>query len=133
MGNNTMPNVGEFCWNELLTSDTNKAKDFYTSVLGWETKDIEVNIESKTYTMFMAENKGFGGIMQIPSDKKGSTPSHWISYIAVKDVMETLEKAKKLGASILKPVTVIPEKGRFVIIIDPAGATIGFWESFLRT
>lgn len=126
-----MPKLGEFCWNELLTSDTKKATDFYTSVLGWETKDLD--IENKTYTMFIAENKGFGGVMQIPSDKEGSTSSHWISYIAVKDLMETLEKAKKLGASILKPVTVVPEKGRFVIIADPTGATIAFWESFLRT
>lgn len=128
MANNTKPKPGEFCWGELLTSDTKKARDFYTSVLGWETKNL--NVEDKPYTMFMTENKGFAGMMQIPSEQKGKGPQ-WLSYIAVKDLMETLEKAKKLGASILKPVTLIPEKGRFVIISDPTGAPIGFWESFL--
>ena len=128
MVNSTHPKTGEFCWGELLTSDTKKAKDFYTKVLGWDTK--ELNIEDKPYTMFMTENKGFGGMMQIPGDQKDQRP-YWLNYIVVKDLMETLEKAKKLGAGILKPVTLIPEKGRFVIISDPTGAAIAFWESFL--
>ncbi len=125
-----MPRLGDFCWSELLTFDIKKAKDFYTSVLGWEAKDLEVGNEP--YVMLMSENKGFGGIMKFSSDKENIT-SHWISYIAVKDLSETLEKAKKFGASILKPVTLLPEKGRFAIITDPTGATIAFWESFLRT
>lgn len=129
MSNKTHPNVGEFCWNELVTSDTKKAKDFYTSVLGWETKDLDV--EGTTYTMFTTEDRGFGGIMQTSSDNEGQASSHWINYIRVKDLTETLEKATKLGASILKPETLIPEKGRFVTIIDPTGAEIAFWESFL--
>lgn len=129
MSNSTAPKLGEFCWNELLTSDTEKAKDFYTSVLGWETK--ELNVEDKTYTMFMSENKGFAGMMQLSNDGKGQASPHWISYIAVKDLPGTLEKAQKLGASILKPITLLPEKGHFVIIKDPTGATIAFWESFL--
>ena len=129
MSSKGMPKPGEFCWNELLTSDTEKAKDFYTSVLGWKTKDQ--NIEGMDYTMFMTEDKGFGGMMQIPSDKKSQVSSHWISYIAVKGLPEILEKAKKHGASILKPVTTIPERGRFAIITDPTGAAIAFWETFL--
>lgn len=125
---NNVPQLGEFCWNELLTSNTKKAKDFYTSVLGWETKDLDV--EGKTYTMFTREDKGFGGIMQT-SNEKGGTSSNWVNYIRVKNLSETLEKATKLGATILKSETIIPEKGRFVVVADPVGAEIAFWESFL--
>ena len=31
-----MPKQGEFCWNELMTSDAHKAKEFYRSLFGWE-------------------------------------------------------------------------------------------------
>ncbi len=48
--------------------------------------------------------------MQVANDKEGQTSSRWISYIRVKNLTETLEKAIKLGASILKPETLIPEK-----------------------
>lgn len=128
MSNNRAPELGEFCWSELLTTDAKKAKDFYTSVLGWESKDLDV--EGKTYTMFTREDRGFGGIMQTSNDD-GEIRSHWVSYIRVKNLAETLENATNFGATILKPETLIPEKGRFAIITDPAGAEIAFWESFL--
>jgi len=128
MSDNKMkPTAGEFCWNELMTSDTKKAKDFYTALLGWTTQTHDMG--HMTYTMFMNGDKGIGGMMQIPKEQSDHVPPHWMSYISVEDVEKTLEKAKSLGAEVKVPVTTVPDMGRFVIIQDPTGAHIAFWQS----
>lgn len=126
MSDNNMPQSGEFCWNELMTSDTKKAKDFYTALLGWTTHEHDMG--EMTYTMFMSGDKGLGGMLQIPKEAIGQMPPHWMSYICVDDIEKTLENARSLGAIIKVPVTVVSDMGRFIVIEDPTGAHIAFWQ-----
>ncbi len=126
MSDNKMK-AGEFCWNELMTFDTKKAKEFYTSLLGWSSQDHQLG--PMTYTMFSnGGEKGAGGMMQIPADKKGMVPPHWMSYIGVDNLDATIKKAQSLGGKVTVPTTTVPDMGRFVIIQDPTGAHIAFWE-----
>jgi predicted enzyme related to lactoylglutathione lyase len=120
------PNTGQFCWNELATSDVLKAKEFYRKLLGWEFKDIKS--DNMTYTLIRSNDKECGGIWQIPNDQKTNIPPHWMSYISVQDVKETLENAKKHGATEVKGVIQVGDMGRLAIIKDPTGAHIAFWE-----
>ena len=68
-----MPSHGEFCWNELMTSDTKKAKEFYGALLGWEAQDYPM--EGMTYTMFKKNDKDIGGMMQIPHRAGKTNPT----------------------------------------------------------
>lgn len=125
-----MPQVGEFCWNELMTSDTAKAKEFYSGLFGWESTDMDMG--EMTYTLFKhksSEEKGLGGMMQIPAEHKGQIPPHWMSYVSVTDVDESLKKAQSLGAKVLVPVTPVSDFGRFAVIQDPQGASIALWQN----
>lgn len=124
---NGIPQSGEFCWNELMTPDTQKAEAFYTALLGWTTQVHDMG--EMTYTMFMSGEKNIGGMLQTPKDKIGQIPPHWMSYICVENVEKTIEKAKALGASIKVPVTNVTDMGAFAIITDPTGAHIAFWQS----
>lgn len=126
MSNTTQIQAGEFCWNELMTPDTKKAQDFYTALLGWTTQDHAMG--DMTYTIFMSGDKGVGGMMQTPKDQAHQIPPHWMSYICVEDVEKTLEKAKNLGATVKVPVTNVPDMGRFIVMQDPTGAHIAFWQ-----
>jgi uncharacterized protein len=119
--------VGKFCWNELATSNVKSAKEFYGKLLGWEF--TEHNMGDTTYTMIKSGEKEFGGIWQIPTDKKNDIPPHWMGYILVEDVEEIVKKAETCGASIKVPVTPAGDMGHFAVIIDPTGAHIAFWES----
>lgn len=58
---------GEFCWNELMTPDTKKAKAFYENLFGWTS--VEHDMGNDTYTMFMHSEKGIGGMLKTPEDK----------------------------------------------------------------
>lgn len=124
---NEKPKIGEFCWNELATSNVQTAKDFYGKVFGWEFSSHETG--DMTYTMIKHNNKELGGIWSIPKDKEKQIPPHWLAYILVTNLEESLEKARKHGASIIKPAANAGEFGRFAIITDPTGAHIALWQS----
>lgn len=124
---NSTSGIGEFCWNELMTNDTKKAKAFYQALLGWEA--TEMNVGEMVYTLFKAGGKEMGGMLQIPASEEKNIPPHWMSYIAVADLDQAVKKAQELGASVKCPQTMVGDFGRFATIVDPTGAYIAFWQS----
>lgn len=123
----TQPTFGEFCWNELATTDVNKAKDFYGKVFGWQFREIKT--DEMTYTLIKSNDKEIAGIWQIPADQQDMIPPHWMAYILVHDVVDALNKATEHGAKEVKGVTVVGDMGQFAIITDPTGAHIALWET----
>ena len=55
-------------------------------------------------------------------------PSSWLAYVQVNDINAATQKARSLGASVMKDVTEVPEAGWFSIILDPTGAALGLWK-----
>jgi predicted enzyme related to lactoylglutathione lyase len=107
---------------ELTTSDVGKAKSFYKSLFDWKLKDVPMG-GGMTYTMVDVGNGTGGGMFEMPG-----TPTAWIPYAAVSDVGKSTEKARSLGATILKEKSEVPGMGWFSIFKDPTGALIALWE-----
>lgn len=129
--NGTMaPKVGEFVWNELATTNVQDAKTFYGKVFGWEFSDKK--IDDMTYTIIKKDNKEFGGIWAIPAEQQNQIPPHWLAYILVENVQQSLEKASQNGATIIKPVEKAGDMGLFAIIRDPSGAHIALWQALKK-
>ena len=118
---------GEFCWNELMTSDTGQAKEFYGQLFGWASQDLPM--KDMTYTIFKKGEKGIGGMLQIPAQEQGKIPPRWLSYIMVANLDEMIIKAETLGAQVKVGATVVDGMGRFAILIDPTGAAVALWET----
>lgn len=108
-----------FTWNELMTTDTKKAGEFYSDVFGWR-RDVQ-NFGPLEYTMFINGERPNGGMLQI-TPEMGKVPSNWLVYFAVDDCDAKAQKAAELGGQIMKPADDIPGVGRFAILIDPQGA-----------
>ena len=121
------PKIGAFCWNDLATPNVKASKEFYGELLGWKFTDVDMG--EVTYTMIQCEDEEFGGMWQIPTEQNDHIPPHWMAYILVDDIENTLSKAIKMGATVKLPITQAGEKGCFSIIIDPTGAHIAFWQS----
>lgn len=111
--------AGSLCWNELMTTDTNKAGDFYTGLFGWG-KDVQ-SFGPMEYTMFTNEGRPTAGMLKI-TPEMGPIPPNWLIYFAVDDCDATVQKASELGANVMKPADDIPGIGRFAILTDPQGA-----------
>jgi predicted enzyme related to lactoylglutathione lyase len=52
-------------------------------------------------------------------------PQHWLPYVQVASADETAAKAKRLGFELAVPPSDIPNVGRFSVLVDPQGASIG--------
>lgn len=117
MAEQRMPVNGDFCWNELSTTDAEAAKKFYADLFGWEYKAGDV--AGAQYNEIMANGRPVGGIHQM-----GDGPPQWGAYVAVDDVDAAAKKVEELGGKLCFPPTDIPHVGRFCMINDPTGATI---------
>lgn len=118
-------NVGEFCWNELMTPDTKKAGAFYQDLFGWTSTKHDMG--EVTYTMFMQGDRTIGGMLKTP-EGKANIPPYWMSYICVADIDSSLNKAKSLGGTVIVPKTKAGDMGSFAVIQDPTGAHIAIWK-----
>ena len=110
--------TNSLCWNELLTNDTKKAKDFYTKLFGWSSK---TDAGETPYTEWINGEEHIGGMMEI-QPHMGPMPPHWGIYIAVDDCDGKVAQAQSLGARTYVPPTDIPNVGRFAVLADPQGA-----------
>jgi predicted enzyme related to lactoylglutathione lyase len=111
---------GALTWNELMTTDVDKAGKFYTHLFDWGSDTADMG--GFTYTSFMNGDRPAGGMMQIDPKTMGDVPTHWLVYFAVDDCDAAAEKAKSLGGNVVSPPRDIPEVGRFAVVLDPQGA-----------
>jgi len=126
-GGESPPNVGSFCWNEILTNDVDAVKSFYSEVFGWTTVDHDMG-EKGVYTMFLQEGKDRAGAMTLPPDAQGAPP-HWLSYVLVEDVDAKAAEIEPLGGTLHCPPMDVPGIGRFAVGADPTGATFAIWKN----
>lgn len=109
--------VGAMSWNELYTKDLEKAKKFYTDLLGW-TYEMD---EKTGYVTIRNKGRRNGGMMAI-DDTWGDFPPNWTVYYTVKNLDKSVAKVKKLGGKVYmeKPISI----GKISMIADPAGASM---------
>ena len=110
---------------ELNTPDPEKAKAFYSNLFQWQLEDLpNPSVPTGSYTMIKVGEGTGGGIMeQIPGG-----PSGWLAYVLVDDIRATTQKAKSLGAEVMKEVTEVMGMGLLSFIRDPTGAILGLWQ-----
>ncbi len=119
---------GRFFWNELLTTDTKTAVGFYTRLLGYEHKEMEMG-PAGTYHVLEKDGVPRAGAMKLRD--AGVAPS-WLPYVAVDDCDAAVARAQRHGGKVLVPAEEIPGVGRFAVLADPTGATIAVIKPALK-
>jgi predicted enzyme related to lactoylglutathione lyase len=109
---------------ELNTTDVPKAKDFYGTLFDWKLEDTKMG--EGVYTMIRVEKGTGGGMMKHPMP---GAPSMWLPYVEVDDIAAATNKAKSLGATIIRDVHEVVGAGWLSIFLDPTGAALGLWKS----
>ena len=121
---------GTFCWPELVASDSDKAKEFYKALFNWEITDKPIG-DGQVYSMASIRDKAVGAMYEMFSEQRDQgVPTHWVSYVSVANVDETVEKARSLGANVIVEPMDVFDAGRMAAIIDTIGAVISFWQPF---
>jgi len=118
---------GAFGWTELMTTDAEAAKQFYTALFGWETEEAPMEVmegmEGMKYTVIKVDGDPVGGLTGMPPECQGMPPC-WGIYVTVDDVDATAGRVERLGGKLLRPPADIPNVGRFCVIQDPQGAAL---------
>ena len=122
--NSSKGSHGSFCWNELMTHDSKRAKKFYADTIGWTFDPMPM--EDGTYWIAKAGDKMAGGIFEMKGSSFDGVPENWMPYLAVDDVDARVKKAVAEGASVMRPPFDIPDIGRIAILREPGGATVGW-------
>lgn len=121
-----VPREGAFCWEELMTSDPVASAKFYTGLFGYTVEEVDMG-PMGTYRILKRGDRQTGGIMKMPPSVPATMPSHWLTYVLVKDVDTSTRNAREIGARVLMEPMDIPKIGRFSVIADPTGAAVALF------
>jgi predicted enzyme related to lactoylglutathione lyase len=117
---------GRIVWHELATTDRDGARSFYTQITPWKTAPWE---DAKNYELLTLDNEPIGGLTQIKPERtaKGIVP-HWLPFVCVYDVDETVRQAGALGGTVRHAPREVPHVGCWAVVADPGGGAIGVFE-----
>jgi hypothetical protein len=129
IGAGVLHDPGSITWNELFTTDVDRAGKFYAATLGWTLHPVDMGAMG-TYTLFKrpGATSNAGGMMAIDGPMKGA-PSHWLTYFEVTDVDASAKLVTELGGQVVSPPMDIPNVGRFAVIRDPQGAALAIYKN----
>jgi len=111
----------QFCWHGLISTDTDKAKAFYSEVMGWTLNEVQMGEDTATF--FVNNDIPRAHLMDPPM---AGVPSHWNNYLRVDDVDARTQACADAGGNIIKPADDIPP-GRFSVVQTPSGAIVSLF------
>jgi predicted enzyme related to lactoylglutathione lyase len=116
---------------EIPADDVARAREFYSSIFGWQMQDMPEMDYTIVQTTAVDENQMptapgaiNGGLMR----RSQETPTPVIT-IDVESVAQVLEQVEAAGGKVVRPRTEIPGMGAFAYFTDPEGNTLGLWEN----
>lgn len=113
--------VGDWAWNELLSTDIRQALAFYGKAFSLAHEKMALE-GFDYYVLKSADGKSRAGATQAPQ----GLSSRWVPYVRVANADETAAKAEKLGGRLMMPVETVPGVGEVATATDPLGAMFAF-------
>lgn len=111
---------GSFHWNELWADDPEALAAFYQKALGLGGESMQM--PEGPYCMLTAGGAPIAGILGKPA---AGVPTHWMPYVAVDDADAAVKRAVSGGGEQIGDMHDVQGVGRFGIVKDPQGATLG--------
>jgi predicted enzyme related to lactoylglutathione lyase len=117
--------AGAPCWIDIMTSDAEATRTFYSRLFGWEA--LEQSEEFGGYFMWARDGVPVAG--GVPAEPGQPAPGAWTVYLAVDDATKAVESATAAGAQVVVPPTTVGDAGVMAVLIDPTGAAVGLWQA----
>ncbi len=109
------------CHFEFMSSDLQKAKEFYGKVFDWTFDGGGM----PGYVMIGTGKSPDGGIMVKPAEAPHCALN---AYFEVSSIEETLDKVTSAGGSVVVGKTKIANIGYWAMFADPDGIPVGLFE-----
>jgi uncharacterized protein len=112
----------------LATSDPAGARAFYTVLLGLRA-EVREGGPSGSYTVL--SDAGVEAALlyrQTEEARRAQVAPHWSSYVRVEDADAAAERARELGAAVLREPADVADTGRMSTLREPSGAIVTLWQ-----
>jgi uncharacterized protein len=129
MAARTANTPGAPCWVDLMTTDVDRARQFYGDLFGWESEDP--NPDFGGYLNFTKGGVRVAGCM--PDMTAGEMPPVWSVYLASADATKTMEAVAAAGVPVFAPAMEVADLGTMAVFADTGGAVIGLWQAGTHT
>ncbi len=116
--------IGAPCWVDLMTSDTERSRAFYSELFGWTAE--EPAEEFGGYFNFAKDGIRVAGCMSSQPDSP--VTDLWSVYLATDDARKTIEMATAAGGQVAVPAMDVGDLGTMAVVVDAGGAAIGMWQ-----
>jgi len=113
-------------WHELNTWEPEQAISFYERTLGW--KFEAASLPGGDYWIAHKDGVPVGGIFALSAPQYDGIPSHWMTYMAVRDIDEAEHNTAFAGGEVTRPATIVPGVGKLAVVTDSSGAMVGLIE-----
>ncbi len=123
MTDSKKPAVGSITWQDLTVADAEEVRGFYADVVGWKASPVEMGGYNDFNMNIPGSGKTVAGICHARGPN-AKLPPHWLIYITVADVDESVRRCVELGGKVIDGPRPMGEF-RFCVIEDPAGAVAG--------
>ena len=112
------PELGDFSWFELSTSDLDGALDFYTGLFDWEKRETHDMGEMGIYQLWGRQGDELGGMYPAPPQMPGAA---WLPYVRVADLDRSVAAVRDGGGQVIVEPMEVPGGDRIAQFLDPAG------------
>ena len=86
--------TGQFVWHDLMTTGTDRAKEFYHELFGWTFAEQDMG-PMGNYTVILHRGQAIGGM--VACDPRHGLPTHWLPYVSTDDVEGLCERFARPG------------------------------------
>jgi uncharacterized protein len=124
MADNVEPKVqiGAIEWRDLTVVNAEKVKDFYCSVVGWDSSAVSMGEYDDFNINLPNSSETIAGVCHARGSNN-KLPAQWLMYVRVKDVVESAASCKELGGAVLDGPRAMGSS-QFCVIQDPEGAVL---------
>lgn len=140
-------------WMDLSVPDAVEIKNFYQTVIGWNSEAVDMNNDGEAYKDFILSSNPVEdsdilkncdeALIEEPKDKEATPsfvtgichargtnsdmPATWLPYFLVGDIDIAIAKVKQHGGSLVTEMKVMGSD-KYLVIEDPAGAMCALYQ-----
>ncbi len=114
------PQVGDFSWHELMTTDAPAALAFYGDLFGWTETGAHDMGPMGIYHLFGGDGHTFGGMLSRTADMPGE--SAWLCYVRTDNAQAAAAAVTNAGGMVMNGPMEVPGGDWIVQCRDPQDA-----------
>ena len=118
---------GKFVWIDLVTTNMEAARNFYSRLFGWEFR--RVGDAATGYSLVLNGDRPVGGVVDLAARPNAPAVPRWVAYISVPDVAQAQKAIVNAGGRQLVATKALPKRGEQAVFADAEGAVFGVIKS----